>query len=131
MDHITARSKEPLYKLNSMGIVFVGSEGHIMVQRGFIDTEPKSLLRTTIGPDEIQLPRSNDHRRNFLDSVKSRRDPMCPVEIAVRSDAVCHQADIAIRLGRELSWDPEKEKFVNDDEANKMLIGSMRSPWHL
>ena len=131
MDHITARSKEPLYKLNSMGIVFVGSEGHIMVQRGFIDTEPKSLLRTTIGPDEIQLPRSNDHRRNFLDSVKSRRDPMCPVEIAVRSDTVCHQADIAIRLGRELHWDPEKEKYVNDDEANKMLVGSMRSPWHL
>ena len=114
-----------------MGIVFVGTEGHIMVQRGFIEAHPKSLLKTVIGPNEIQLPRSNDHRRNFLDSVKSRRDPMCPVDIAARTDAVCHQADIAIRLGRKLQWDPENEKFTNDEEANKMLTGHMRSPWHI
>jgi predicted dehydrogenase len=131
MDHITARQKEPLYTLNSMGIVFVGTEGHIMVQRGFIDAYPKSLLKTIIGPDEIQLPRSNDHRRNFLDSVKSRRDPICPVNIAARTDAVCHQADITIRLGRKLQWDPENEAFINDEEANKMLTGYMRSPWHI
>jgi hypothetical protein len=131
MDHIQVRQKEPLYTLNSMGILFVGSEGHIQVQRGFMDTYPKSLMKTIIGPDEIQLPRSNDHRRNFLDSVKSRKDPICPVDIAVKTDAVCHQADIAIRLGRKLQWDPQNEKFVGDDEANKMLTGSMRSPWHL
>ena len=102
-----------------------------MVQRGFIDASPKSLLKTIIGPDEIQLPRSNDHRRNFLDSVKSRRDPICPVNIAARTDAVCHQADITIRLGRKLHWDPENEAFINDEEANKMLTGYMRSPWHI
>lgn len=131
MDHLTARRKEPLYTLNAMGIVFVGSEGHILVQRGFMDTYPKSLMRTVIGPDEIQLPRSNDHRRNFLDSVKSRKEPICPADIAVSTDAVCHQADIAIRLGRKLHWDPVKEQFINDEEANKMLTGTMRSPWHL
>lgn len=131
MDHLKARQQEPLYKLNAMGIIFVGSEGHIMVQRGFMDTYPKSLMKTIIGPDEIQLPRSNDHRRNFLDSVKTRRQPICPVEIAARTDAVCHQADIAVRLGRKLTWDPVNEKFVNDDDANKMLTGHMRSPWHL
>ena len=56
---------------------------------------------------------------------------MCPVDIAVSTDAVCHQADIAIRLGRKLSWDPVKEQFINDEEANKMLTGTMRSPWRL
>jgi len=131
MDHITARRKDPLYKLNSMGIVFVGTEGHILVQRGFIDTYPKSLLKTIIGPNEIQLQRSNDHRRNFLDCVKTRKEPICPVDIAVRTDAVCHQADITIRLGRKLHWDPVNERFKNDEEANKMLVGHMRSPWHL
>jgi hypothetical protein len=131
MDHSTARRKEPLYKLNSMGIVFVGTEGHILVQRGFIDTYPKSLLKTIVGPDEIQLPRSNDHRRNFLDCVKTRKEPICPVNVAVRTDAVCHQADITIRLGRKLHWDPVNERFKNDEEANKMLVGHMRSPWHL
>jgi hypothetical protein len=131
MDHMTARKKEPLYKLNSMGIVFVGSEGHIMVQRGFMKTYPKSLMKTISGPDEIQLPRSNDHRRNFLDSVKTRKNPICPVNLSVRTDTVCHQADIAIRLGRKLHWDPENEHFKNDEEANKMLVGHMRSPWHL
>jgi len=56
---------------------------------------------------------------------------MCPVEVASRTDAVCHQADIAIRLGRKVQWDPVNEQFVNDEVANRMLTGTMRSPWHL
>jgi hypothetical protein len=114
-----------------MGIVFIGSEGWISVSRQSIDASPKSVLTTVIGPDEIRVPISNDHRRNFLDSVKSRQQPMCPVEVAMSSDAVCHQADIAIRLGRKVFWDPAKMQFKNDDAANQMLIGTMRSPWHV
>lgn len=130
-DHISVRSRYPEYNLNSMGIIFLGSEGWLSVSRQSIDAYPRSVLTSVIGPNEIRLPISNDHRRNFLDSVKSRQKPMCPVEIAVSSDAVCHQADIAIRLGRKMFWDPEKERFKNDETANKMLSGSMRSPWHL
>ena len=114
-----------------MGILFEGSKGWVYVARGFIDAEPKSLLKTIIGPNEIQLPRSNDHRRNFLDAVRTGSPVMCPIETAVRSDTVCHQADIAIRMGQKLSWDPVKEEFINNPAANRMLSRPMRSPWHL
>jgi len=130
-DHISARNKYPQYNLKSMGIVFIGSEGWISVSRQSIDAQPKSVLSTVVGPDEVRLPISNDHRRNFLDAVASRQQAMCPVEVALSSDAVCHQADIAIRLGRKLHWDPKEMQFKNDVMANSMLTGTMRSPWHL
>jgi len=113
------------------GILFLGSEGWVLVWRGGIDANPKSLLDTTFGPNEIRLPVSNNHRRNFLDCVRTRRQTVSPIAAAVRSDTVCHLDDIAIRLGRKLRWDPAKEEFINDDEANRMLSRPMRSPWHL
>jgi len=116
---------------NGLGILFIGDEGWVLVEREFIDAEPKSLLTATIGPNEIRLPRSNNHRRNFIESVKSRQQTICPVDTAVRTDTICHLDDIAIRLGRKLRWDPEKEQFINDEQANRMLSRPMRSPWHL
>jgi len=131
MDHHTTRKRIPEYPAYNMGILFKGSEGWIFVQRGRIDAKNKSLLRKIIGPNDIRLPRSNDHRRNFLDCVKTRQETICPVEVAVRTDTVCHQSDIAIRLGRKLQWNPVKEEFKNDQEANRMLSRPMRSPWEL
>jgi predicted dehydrogenase len=116
---------------NGPGILFIGTEGWVLVGRGYLAAEPKSLLTATIGPDEIRLPQSNNHRRNFLECVKNRRQTMCPVETAVRSDTVCHLDDIAIRLGRKLKWDPEREEFISDEMANRMLTRPMRSPWRL
>ena len=116
---------------NGLGILFWGSEGWVLVCREFLDAEPKSLLTATIGPDEIHLPQSDNHRRNFLECVKTRQKTICPIETAVRSDTICHLDDIAIRLGRKLRWDPEKEQFINDDQANRMLTRPMRSPWRL
>jgi predicted dehydrogenase len=118
-------------KRNGPGILFIGTQGWVLVGRGYLEAEPKSLLTATIGPDEIHLPQSNNHRRNFLECVKSRQATMCPVETATRSDAICHIDDIAIRLGRKLKWDPQKEQFINDDQANRMLTRPMRSPWHI
>jgi predicted dehydrogenase len=118
-----------LYK--SVGILFQGSEGWVFVCRDRIEANPKSMLATTFRPDEIHLPKSNNHRRNFLDCVKTRNKPICPIESAVRSDTICHIDDIAIRLGRKLRWNPEKEEFINDERANSMLTRPMRSPWHL
>ena len=114
-----------------MGILFEGSEGWVYVARGYIDAHPKTLLRIIIGPNEIQLQRSNDHRRNFLDAIITRDPPICPIETAVRSDTLCHQADIAVRLGQRLRWDPVKEEFIDNPLANRMLARPMRSPWHL
>jgi len=130
-DHISARKNHPEYRIPSMGILFIGSEGWVSVSRQSIEASSKSILTSVIGPGQIRMPVSDDHRRNFLDCVKSRQKTMCPVEVASRSDAVCHQADIAIRLGRKVHWDPVNEQFVNDDTANRMLTGTMRSPWHL
>jgi len=132
MDRGTALKRATQFSLHAgVGVLFLGSEGWVFVCRELIEAEPKALLKASIGPNEIRLPRSNNHRRNFLDCVKTRQKTLCPIETAVRSDTICHQDDIAIRLGRKLRWDPEKEQFINDDQANRMLTRAMRSPWHL
>jgi myo-inositol 2-dehydrogenase/D-chiro-inositol 1-dehydrogenase len=118
-------------KKNKQGVVFEGSEGWVYVRRGFIDAQPKSLLTSTIGPDEIHLYKSNNHKANWLECIKSRAETIAPAEIGHRSCTVCLLGDIAMRLGRKLRWNPDKEQFVGDDEANKMLWRPMRSPWTL
>lgn len=118
-------------KKNKQGVLFEGTEGWIYVKRGFLDAHPKSLLQESIRPDEIHLPASNNHQLNFLKCVKSRGKTVSPIEVAVRSDTICHLSDIAMRLGRKLRWDPDKEQFIDDVAANRMLKRAMRSPWHL
>jgi predicted dehydrogenase len=116
---------------NKQGVVFEGSDGWVYVRRGFIDANPKSLLEETIGPDETKLYVSNNHKGNFYECVKSRAETIAPAEVAHRSCSVCLLGDIAMRLGRKLHWDPDKEEFVNDAEANRMRARTMRSPWRL
>lgn len=118
-------------KKNRQGVLFEGTQGWVFVNRRSLEAHPKSLLQEEIGPDEIHLPVSNQHQQNLLDCVKTRSKTVCPIEVAVRSDTICQLSDIAIRLGRKLRWDPEKEEFVNDAEASRMLKRAMRSPWHL
>lgn len=131
MDTETAKARAWQFPAHGRGALFMGTEGWVFVCRGYINAHPESLLRSVIGPDEIHLIESNDHHRNFLDAIKSRRGTICPIEGAVRSDTICHLSNIAMRLERKLHWDPEKEEFVKDDEANRMLTRAMRSPWHL
>jgi predicted dehydrogenase len=116
-----------------VGARFEGAEGWIMAQgnASSILAEPPSLLQTVIGPDEIRLPRSDNHARHFLECIRSRQETVAPAEVAHRSTTLCLISDIAMRLGRKLRWDPEKEEFVGDDEANRMLARAMRSPWAL
>lgn len=71
------------------------------------------------------------HVRNFLDCVKSRKQPAATAEIGHRTASICHLNNIAMLLGRKLKWDPKKERFANDDEANKLLMPAMREPWRL
>ena len=122
-------------KRNPLGVKFEGTDGWVFVKErhlgGTFDTEPKALLKTPIGPGEVHLPVSNHHQGNFLECVKSRKPTVAPIEVAVRSDALCQLSDIAMRLGRKLKWDPDKEEFPGDAEANRMLSRPMRSPWHL
>jgi len=120
---------------NPLGVRFEGEDGWVYVKEehlgGKVDAHPKSLLSKVIGPDEVHLPVSDHHQQNFLDCVKTRARTVAPVEVAVRSDTLCQLSDITMRLGRKLRWDPEKEKFINDAQANRMLRRPMRSPWRL
>jgi hypothetical protein len=121
----------PVLESRGCGILFVGSEGWVIVSRGGIDANPKSLLQTAFGSNEPRLPVSNNHKRNFLDCIKTRQKTICPIETAVRTDTICHLDDIAIRLGRKLHWDPKAEQFTGDDKANRLLTRPLRSPWRL
>jgi hypothetical protein len=122
-------------KKNPFGVKFEGTDGWVFVKEehlgGTVDAEPKSLLREKILPWEKHLRPSSHHWRNFLDCIKTRSRPAAPIEVAVRSDTLCHLSDIAMRLGRKLRWNPDKEEFVNDGEANRLLSRPMRSPWRL
>jgi myo-inositol 2-dehydrogenase/D-chiro-inositol 1-dehydrogenase len=128
------------------GVRYEGTEGWIFVTRGnyrATDSDPVSadqtnkplqasdpkILTSVIGPNEIHLYESNSQQGNWLDCVKSRKEPISPVEIGHRACTVCLVTHIAMKLGRRLHWDPDKEKFVNDDEANSMLSRPQRAPY--
>ena len=113
------------------GTRFEGEDGWVHVNRGFIDAEPKRLLKERIGPDEIHLIKSDNHIGNFLDCVASRAKTITPAEAAHHSVMVAHLGMAAMRLERTLRFDPEREIFPGDDEANRTLSRAMRAPWHL
>jgi predicted dehydrogenase len=114
------------------GVTWEGSEGSVWADRGRHDANPKSLLDTKIAPDGVHLYKSDNHYRNFIDCVLSRKETAAPVEVAHRSITICHLGNIAMRLGRKtLRWDPAKEQIVGDDEAAKLLSRPYREPWTL
>jgi predicted dehydrogenase len=113
------------------GVKFIGEDGKwIFVSRGRIDASDKKLLEEPLGSGAARLYVSNDHMRNFLDCVVSRKPTICPAEVGHRSVTVCHIGVIALRTGKYLHWDPVAERF-DDEEANKMLSRPMRAPWKL
>ena len=132
MDLLTARKRAPQFQLDGyMASVILGTAGWIYVSRQAMHTHPESLRGAVIAPNERRVIRSNDHRRNFLDAIRTGRKTISPVEAAVRAGTVCQQAHIALRLGRRLRWDPVAEAFLDDPEANRMLSRAMRGPWRL
>jgi predicted dehydrogenase len=135
---LICETREP----SRFGVRFEGTAGALVYGYRGIVTEPAEIKNAPLGPNEIHLPVVNpdrredkskyyipDHVRNFLDSVKSRTDPVEPVEIAHRMTSICHLGNIAMLLKRKLTWDPAGEKFVHDDEANGMLARPMRGAW--
>jgi len=114
-----------------MGTVWYGDDGWIHVRRGKLEASSENILKEVIGPDEIKLYDSRDHQQNFLDCVRSREKTITPIDIAHRSISVGLLGEIAMLTERKLRWNPEKEVFPDDDEANRMLSRPMRSPWHL
>ena len=130
------------------GIKFEGTEGWVFVTRGnyratasdpVVNEEGKApleasdpkILTSVIGENEIKLPVSADHHRNWLDAEKSRKEPIAPVEVAHRSCSACLIHHMAMKLDEKLYWDPEKERFINNDTANAMLSRPQREPYTL
>lgn len=118
---------------NEQGCKFVGDEGWVHVNRQRITANPESLLKVELKPDEIDLGAGaiGSHYQNFIQCVRSRKDPIAPVEGGVQASYLGMIAEISIKLGRELRWDPEAETFPGDAEANGLLSAPMRSPWKL
>jgi predicted dehydrogenase len=114
------------------GIRFEGTDGWIWVNRQQITASNPDFLHTPLPADAARLPVSNDHMGNFFDCIRSRQDPICHVEIGHRSATMCHLGAIALRTGRKLTWNGEKEKFTGDhsSEANKYLQRKMRKPYN-
>lgn len=113
------------------GVKFFGSDGWIFVTRGKIEASNPDLLKTAPGSLPVSLYDSKDHHENFLDCIASRRRCIADVEIGHRSATVCHLGNIAMRLGRELTWDAAAERFVGDETANLMISKPLRAPWRL
>ena len=121
-------------KPGSPSIKFIGTEGWVGNHgwRARLEASSKEILDSVIEPNEIHLyTNPAGEHRDFLDCVKTRKDPYFPVDIGARVSTVCHLGNIAIKTGRKLKWDPDKEVFPNDNEANRMLSRPMRSPWQL
>ncbi len=94
-----------------------------------IDKAAMERLKEPVG--DIQIGRTDSHHKNFVDAVKSRKQPFASAEVGHRTASLCHLNNIAMALGRKLKWDPAKEQFENDDEANARITPKMRPPWHL
>ena len=115
------------------GVHFQGDEGWIFVSRSTIKASDPRLLDEPLPANAVRLYESHDHMGNFIECIRDgKRQPICDAEIGHRSVSVCHLANISLRLGgRRLNWDPKKEEFVDDDEANLFLSRPSRKPWRL
>jgi len=110
-------------------IHFVGTEGEIKVQRKKIETTPTSLKDKVIGETEKHVYKSENHYKDFLDAMRNRSKPICDVEVGHRTASVCNIGNIAYRLNRSLKWNPKKEIFIDDKEANALLGRTMNKEW--
>ena len=114
------------------GVKFTGSDGWIFVMRGNrLEASDPAILEWEPTGDDIRLYNSPNHHDNWLDCIKTRDKCICDFEIGHRSASVCHIGNIAMRLGRELKWDPDKEDFIGDAVARQMVGRPMRAPCHL
>ncbi len=116
---------------NPGGAIFIGDKGKIEIFRGRVTSNPAEIVKEPTRDDEIHLYKSDNHMQNWIDCIKSRERPIADVEIGHRSTTVAHLGNIARLLGRKLRWDPAKEVFPDDDEANTYIDRPRRKPYQL
>jgi hypothetical protein len=111
------------------GVRFEGTDGWIFVDRGQLTASKKELIEEPLPANAERLYKSDNHMGNFFECIRTRQAPICDAEVGHRSIAVAHLGVISVRLGRALQWNPEKEQFLGDREANKWLSREMRKPY--
>jgi hypothetical protein len=120
----------------SCGAKFEGTDGWVSAADGYSkpDVSDPAMLAdfNTIVRDYVaETRRPLNHVRDLLDCVKTRRQTISNPTVSHRSMSIVHCANISLWLGRSLKWDPAKEEFINDAEANKLRSRAMREPWHV
>jgi predicted dehydrogenase len=115
----------------TVGTRFIGDKGWVHVNRAGMWAEPESLLRVKLKDDELHLHESKHHQDDFLQSVRSRKAPVSNVDAVHVASCLGLVAEIAARLETKLKWDPKREKFIGNDEANKRLTRPMFNGWKL
>jgi predicted dehydrogenase len=128
-DNIYGGVEDPQGQRN--GVRFEGTEGWIWVNRGNLRASDKGLIETPLPDSAERLYKSDDHMANFFDCVRSRKAPICEVEVGHRAASTCHLGAIALRTGLKLKWDAAHEKFVGENakEGNRFLSREMRKPY--
>lgn len=114
------------------GVVFHGTEGWIGdFKFGSFHASNQKLWKEELKPGAERVYESKGHVRNFIDCVKSRKETVCPVEMAIRCDTISHMVNTAAQTGRVINWDPKAEQIVGDPEAAKMLTRPFREKWRV
>jgi predicted dehydrogenase len=113
------------------GCIFVGTEGRIAVDRDFLVSYPAKILQEPLTYRDVHLYHSDSHADNFLDCIRTRKKAICHEEVAHRAMSVLLLGGISQKLNCTLKWDPQRERFINDPEADRMLSVAMREPWHV
>ena len=127
--YLYANGVEMIHDSSRGGATFIGSDGKIFVDRGKFQADPESLGQEPLGDRAIRLYVSSNHLQDWLNCIRSRKLPICDVEIGCRSVTVCHLGNLAYWNHRRLKWDPVTEQFVGDPEANTWLDRPKRAPW--
>ncbi|MEW6304466.1 MAG: Gfo/Idh/MocA family oxidoreductase [Verrucomicrobiota bacterium] len=113
------------------GCTFEGTEGKIYVDRNKLVSTPESILKEPLTDKDFHLePIGDSHKRNWVDCIRSRQRPVADVEIGARTAMVCQLGNIGYWVRRPLKWDPKKEEFIADNEANKLRSRVNRAPWN-
>jgi len=113
------------------GVRFIGDKGRIDISRDYLDSDPANIATASIKPGEIQLYNSSDHYLNWLDCIKTGKQPVCDAETGHRTSSVCCLANIAYWLRKPLNWDPVKEQFTNSSEGNQLVKANIRGKWKI
>jgi predicted dehydrogenase len=118
-----------MYHGGPSGCTFEGEQGVIYVDRGKLESTPGEIVKAPLSEGDKRVAHAEDHGRDWLDSIRARKRPICDVEVGHRSATVCHLANLGYQLRRALNWDPKQERFVGDDEANALLNRVPREKW--